>query len=127
MRLLLIDYGGTLTRLKDPVGFINALKAQGDYVVMHTGNDIAMMRKFKDSDDMMRACNRVISKGAGSIELLVSRVPEGITEAVIVDDESLWESTAETFDVVKAHGWSWRYVYAGNIESLLTPKEIPTT
>jgi hypothetical protein len=119
MRLIILDYGGTLTRLPDKADFVRKLIVQGDWPCLYTGNDITILRKIEP--DLMVAIRQAFQKGTDKFQDLPSlvRAPTPITEVVVVDDESLWEFPTRCMDDDKIGGWPWRFVYAGDIETLL--------
>jgi hypothetical protein len=119
MRVIFFDYKGTLDRVKDPVAFINALKAHGDFTILHSATLSNTIEK--DFPGLPACFDLILSKGGTDFEREVSDTP-GATEVILVDDECFMASLMEDFDSVHACDVSWRFLHANAIESLLPIK-----
>ena len=118
-RLILLDWGGTLTRLKSGAAdFIHKLRSQGDFPVLHTGTNMRILRQ--DEPDVMAAVCKVVEKAPGSVRDEGSKLAKrfGCTEVVVVDDETWFYTFVEDLDDVQVDGLRWRLVHAEDMSTL---------
>lgn len=88
MRIVLLDYQGTMDALttEETLGFVAALKARGDYVVLWTGSGY---REIKvGTPGLLEAVERVMNKGILGRDVIEDLGYQGIkvTSAIVVDD-----------------------------------------
>ncbi len=106
MRLIILDYKGTLDTHADPKGLVQALVKQGDCVVLWSGTS---------SRDMIpgleEAFTYVFSKGSS-----LSEVKESVEDQGIVVDKVYLSDDDIDLDYVKWKGFI--YVAPKNLDSL---------
>lgn len=87
MRVVILDYQGTLTTLPDPVGFVKALNAQGDFTVLYSGSGDYEIQA--GTPGLLEAVRAKHDKPASlrDIYLKLLEVRLDITSIVLVDDD----------------------------------------
>ena len=83
-RLLLLDFHGTLTQLKDPAAFLHKLKERGDVVAIWTGAPGNLPEK------VVTAADAVAAKGYPSVTLIkeLSDTHGRPSEVIVCDDDN---------------------------------------
>lgn len=118
MKIILLDYRGTLDVLTDPVKFVNDLKAKGWITALWSGSSYEDVRR--EFPGLLEALNQRISKGPLGRDILEDFSYNQIvpSEVVILDDDpGLGKGMAESFNRCKA-GLA-RYIPAEDWQSLL--------
>lgn len=130
MRVLLLDWSGTLSTLDDPVAFVEKLKAQGDYCILMSGHFAGTIDK--ECPGLVDACHRY--KGRTALAEIVRDLTdthpyynnpdgplEGITEIVVVDDNYWNIDSADDYSMLTKdrHGFTCRGLHASQIQELL--------
>jgi len=117
MRAVVLDFSGTLTTLPNPVAFIEALKAQGDYVVLWTASHDSDVEKA--APGTLAAVDVAVQKPELPLQALdgSGRV---FDEVIVVDDEEILGRAALRFG--RSRPEAWRYIHADEIQGLQQPR-----
>lgn len=115
MRLIFLDYGGTLECLPDPVAFVYGLKAQGDMPILFTGSPLDVIQKAHPG--LTEAVDHIVRKASIHGDQYVEFAPEA-KELVFVDNEPWylsWVADIDQYDEDR----TWRVVPADQAHTLL--------
>ena len=132
MRVLLLDYSGTLSTLDDPVAFVEKLRAQGDHCILMSGH--SPVHITENHPGLVEACHKYKSRVPLTevVQELTNTHPifedpkgplQGITEVVVVDDFRGNVNAANRCTVMfqRDHGFPSRGVLTEDIQTLLEP------
>lgn len=123
MRVILLDYGGTLNQMMNPTGFVQWLVSQGDFPVLFTGTAHQVIDH--NHPRLRQTVKRCLAKGRVRLKDLpdpkVFPLPPGetLTEVVLVDDEYDAQVLIQDLNEVRHGGATWRFLHAQEILTLL--------
>jgi hypothetical protein len=110
MRVVILDFQGTLTPLPDPVAFVQALQAQGDFVILWSGSPTSHIEDRVPG--LLDAVDFFLGKPASLLDA-VKACPQPPTEVVVVDDQEYIGYAATRYGRTRPE--EWRYVPAADI------------
>lgn len=116
MRVVVLDFQGTLTPLPDPLTFVRELRAQGDFVILWSGSLPSTI------EEQVPGLLDEIDSLAEKPEMPSTFIDAaGVTcdEVVVVDDEQILGRAALRFG--RGRPESWRFVSAEDILGLKKP------
>tara|TARA_Y100000310_G_scaffold91693_1_gene89137 strand:- start:2414 stop:2764 length:351 start_codon:yes stop_codon:yes gene_type:complete len=116
MRIIVLDFHGTLTPLPDPVAFVRALQAQGDFVILWSGSPHWEIEKVVPG--LLAVVNCVAEK-PDMPDKMIDATGVECDEVIVVDDHPILGHAAVRFGRVRPE--MWRYVPAEDIISLQRP------
>jgi len=109
--VVVLDYGGTLDRLGDPVAFVKSLRERGFFTILYTGHGEGHIRgAFPGLIEEF--CLRV-PKPQGSPQ---DWLPDPLLRTLFVDDDAL--AGAMIRDWVELKHYPWEFIPASDIETL---------
>lgn len=114
MKIIAIDYNGTLTRLDDPVGFIKQLRDNGCYVILRSAGNVPK--------EVRAVCNHAPWSKLTVFDIIRHIKEEELTPAgYFVCDDEVWGMPDEGIMQMCADmtGVPWHQVWATEIEKLL--------
>jgi hydrogenase maturation factor len=117
MRVLIIDFQGTLTTVPNPLDFVASLQGQGDYVVLHSGS--SLMDIEERAHGLLNAVDDFVEKPTNPRFVLTSLT--GVTEVIVCDDEKFLGEALVRFGKRESKA-PWRFLHADQIAQLLEPR-----
>ena len=112
-RFVVLDYTGTLDTVSDPVAFVRALQAQGDFVISWTGASQTLEEKTPGLRD---AVNAVLEKPSGLPDQL-QKIPEVPSSVVVCDDSKDIRGLCKMWSRRRAE--PWHILHEGQIQTLI--------
>ncbi len=116
MRIVVLDFKGTLTPLADPLAFVRGLRAQGDYVILWSGSIRSAIEKTIPG--LLGEVDRWAEKPEMPDKMIDATGVE-CDEVIVVDDHPILGHAAVRFGRVRPE--LWRYLPAEDIISLQRP------
>ncbi len=113
MRVVVLDFHGTLTLLPEPLAFVRSLREQGDYVVLWTGSPRSTVREVVPG--LLEEVDSVVCK-PDMPGTAIDRSGVEFDEVVVVDDQPALGNCAVRSGRVRPE--LWRFVPAENIRRL---------